>query len=378
MPAFPRRFAALTLGSLALLAAGCNNDATGPGFDPGTGKALVLITYGDPGVSVVRDTGATAGHLAFGDAFDGALFTVVRDSVASASSKFGGDLLYLADVGSGGLQTVPLPAGSNPGGVAFVPSTVVGSTGARFAVALRDSGAIALVKPASGTAPRVTLLRDAGECPTDVFALQNAIWSVDANQNCRDLYQVLGPARLIALTVDDPRRDTLVLGDSAIGAARAFAVDANTAFVVTTGDYAGTPGRIVRVGMRGPLDAPAVGASRSLPEGYYATASRVGHDGKLYVTASLGYPADYAPRVYQVQLPDLQFVGNRASGQQYLDLRDSTGALVRCDAATADTQGSVYCASNGGVSSRLRIFSPAGALVRSVATGGLAADVEVR
>jgi hypothetical protein len=360
------------LAGLAFLLAACGTDSTEPDAVPPVGKALVLVSFGEPGIAVVPDTGTGSAHVGLGDAFDGAVFTVGGDTVLTTSSKWGGDELFVVDLVSGAARVIALPAGSNPGGAAFV--TGLGAqNSARYAVALRDSGAVAVYfsqGPADG--PYVGLIREMGTCPTDVVVAFSAYWSVDANQDCRDDYASLGPVRLIR-AASDAQRDTITLADSARGAARAFLVG-DEALVVASGDYAGRQARVAAVD----LATRQVRGTLSFPAGWYATASRLGGDGALYVTAARAFPTAYEPRVFRIDPATLAFSGARDAGAQYLNLRDE-GELVRCDAATADDDGSLWCASNGDVAARLLVFGAGAAIVREVPIpNGLAADIVVR
>jgi hypothetical protein len=357
---------------LAFLLAACGTDTTEPDAQPPVGKALVLVSFGEPGIAIVPDTGSGSGHVGLGDAFDGAVFTVEGDTVLTTSSKWGGDELFVVDLVSGAANVIAMPAGSNPGGATFV--TGLGAqNSARYAVALRDSGAVAVYfsqGPADG--PYVGLIREMGTCPTDVVVAFSAYWSVDANQDCRDDYASLGPVRLIR-AASDAQRDTITLADSARGAARAFLVG-DEAIVVASGDYAGRQARVVAID----LATRQVRGTLRFPAGWYATASRLGGDGALYVTAARAFPTAYEPRVFRVDPATLAFSGARAAGVEYLNLREE-GELVRCDAATADDDGSLWCASNGDVASRLLVFGAQAAIVREVAIpNGLAADIVVR
>lgn len=369
-----RRVAAVL--ALALLAA-CGSDGTGPRTPPGTGKALVLITFGEQGVSVVGDSGGTTSHMGFTDLFDGAAFTVRGDTVLTTSSKFGGDQLFVADVGANSVRSIPLAAGSNPAGVIALPATLPGADGADYAVALRDSGAIALVGHREGGAVATSLVRGAGACPTDVLVIAQALVAVDGNQNCRDFYQILGPARLIRMPLGTAARDTLVLPVDAVGSPRAWMLAGGVLIVVTAGDYGDAAGRVTRVAVDDD-GGMLVKASLSLPDGWYATASRLGHDGLVYVTAAAAFPAPYEPRVFAVDPVTMSFAGDRAAGAQFLDLRDGLGVLVRCDAATADDDGTVYCVSNGTLTGTLRVFARSGTMDWFVVLPGLGADVIVR
>lgn len=371
-----RPFASAAAAALLLLA-GCGDDTTGPRTPPGTGKALVLVTFGQQGVTVVGDTAETVDHLDFGDVFDGATFTVRGDTVLTTSSKFAGDLLFVADVGAGTVRTIPLPEGGNPAGVIALPPDLPAGDGADYAVALRDDRAIALVDHRDGGVPATRMVQGAGECPTDVIVVADALVAVDGNQNCRDLYQILGPARLIRMPLDNGSRDTLDLPAGAVSSPRAWMLANGDLVVVTAGDYGDRPGFVSRIAID---DAGGMtpDGGLALPDGWYATASRLGDDGRLYVTAALAYPADYEPRVFAVDPATMTFTGARVVGQQYLDLRTGEGALARCDAATADDDGAIFCVSNSSLTSSLRVFTPAGAMDWFAPVAGLGADVFVR
>ena len=356
---------------LALLAVGCGADATGPSAGPGRGTALVLNTYGQTGITIVSDTGVNTSLVPFGAAFDGSTFTVRGDTAISASSKFGGDLLTIADVEQRTVATVQLPAASNPAGAIFLDAGLRGAGSARFAVALRDSNAVALVTPGSGGAT-VRLARNAGQCPYDVAVAAGSLWSIDANEDCRGFYESLGPVRAIRIPLDSAVRDTVTLGASVRGAARAFVIGTRI-LILASGDYGDTPGSVTSVD----AGSRTVLGTRLLPTSIYATTMQLGRDGNLYVTAS-GFVPEYSPRVYSVDPQTLQFRGTRAAGKSYLDLRNLLGGEARCDAATADEAGAVYCVTNANVTSSLSVYPLLGLSFRYVATGSIASDIVLR
>lgn len=357
------------VAALCLVAA-CSSDTVvvpGQGSD---GRILVLNTYGQTGITLVADTGASGVHLDLPDSYDGSVFDVRGDTLVTAASKAGGDVLYIASIPNRAVTPVQLPGASNPAGAVFVPAGVQGAGAARYAVALRDSGAIAFVAAASaGTV--VSIVRNAGQCPYDVLFAGGLTWSLDSNQDCRGFYASLGPVRLIRVALDGAQRDTIMLGDSVRGASRAY-VAGTTAFVFASGDFGARQASVTKVD----LGTRAVIKTLRLPAGVYGTAMRLGLDGHLYVTGSGFTP--YEPRVYSIETATLAFRGPRVAGGQMLDLRTTTGALARCDAATADAAGLVYCVSNGQVLSRLFVFSLSGIELRSVTTGTLASDIALR
>lgn len=352
---------------------GCSSDDTIGSGNEKDARILVLNTYGQTGITLVADTGAAGTLLDLPDSFDGSTLTVRGDTALTTASRDGGDVLYVAAIPQRGVTNIQLPAASNPAGAAFMPAGVAGAGQARYAVALRDSSALAIVIPnlAGGGAATITLARGAGQCPYDVVFGGATAWSVDSNQDCAGWYASLGPVRLIRVPLNSGVRDTIPLADAARGAARAFTVG-TLAYVFATGDYASYPASVSKVD----LALRRVVQTLVFPPGVYGTAMRLGDDGHIYVTASGFTP--YAPRAYSIATGSLAFRGTRVAGQDMLDLRTSTGTLARCDAATARANGSVLCVSNGLLLSRLLIFNAAGAEIRNVATGSLAADVGLR
>lgn len=350
-------------------ASGCSSDEILSGAG-GDARVLVLNTFGQTGITLVADTGSAGTLLDLPDSFDGGVLAVRGDTALTAASRDGGDVLYVASISQRSVTGIQLPAASNPAGAAFIPAGIVGSGAARYAVALRDSAAIAIVTPTVGGAT-ITMARGAGRCPYDVTFSGVSAWSVDSNQDCLGSYASLGPVRLIRVSLNSAERDTLSLSNSARGAARAFA-QGGLVYVFATGDFSSYPASVSTVD----LASQRVIQTLVFPTGIYGTAVRLGEDGHLYVTASGFSP--YAPRAYSIATATLSFRGARVAGQNMLDLRESSGSLARCDAATARADGSVVCVSNGLLLARLLVFNTAGAEIRSVAAGSLAADVALR
>jgi streptogramin lyase len=337
---------------------------------------VVLNGFGQTGITLVPDTGTSVTRIDFADLYDGGGFALERDTLLTTSSKSAGSLLYVADLRARSLLKLQLPVNSNPGGAAFGNAAV----GARVLVALRDSGAIALVNPRAGTAD-ITLLRNAGRCPTDVFVYAGAVWSVDANQNCGVGYVPQGASRLIRMVPGSAARDTIQLGGFVVGAGSA-AVIGDFAYVGAGGyvDYSVTPFRnvagptVTKVDLR----TRQVVQTYRLPEGSVSAGVRVGGDGRLYVS----YYADlatFANRVLALDPQTLVPVGPRVAGGVHLNLTRADGTTVPCSAATADASGRIYCVTNGTASvATLHVFDSAGRQLRTAPAGQGAVDLAVR
>src|SRR5688572_20307172 len=99
---------------LAAVAA-CDEPTTSP-EESARGGAVVLNGTYQVGLTLVPHIGATSTHIDFGALFDGATFTLERDTVITTSSKGAGDLLYIADLARAEFRSIQLPSGSNPAG----------------------------------------------------------------------------------------------------------------------------------------------------------------------------------------------------------------------------------------------------------------------
>ena len=360
------------IAGIALATLVACDDSTGPDRPPLAFGAIVLNTYGEPGITVTPEDSGASTHIDFGSSFDAAAFTLHEDTVLATSSKSGGDLLYIAELSAGSLRTVQLPAGSNPANVAVVPTNIPGADSGRYAVALRDSGAIAQVRldPAGD---RVRVIANAGLCPTDVIFHGAGAWSVDANQTCFSDYTSQGPSRLVFVPLLQAGRDTIELAAAAVGAQRAFLIG-DDAFIYASGDYFQTSASVSRVD----LSSRQITGTLPFPAGVYGAAMRLGADGLLYVTAAEASVTPYAPRVYTVDPETMTFQGPFLQGAQHRTLIKSDGSQAACAAATADQDGRIYCVENGNVLATLLVFNPDGSFVRSAPAGTLAADITLR
>lgn len=379
MPKPFRRVSALAALAVPVLTA-CADSSTAPDTRVVRDRPVVLNGVGQTGVTVVVDTGGPGLHLSF-DPFDGATFTVERDTALSTSSSFSGDLLFVAAIGARTVQKLQLPARSNPAGAVLVPAALVPSAGSRaatvIAVALRNTGALALVTVSAAGGATVSTLPGAGLCPSDVVVAGDALYSADANQRCSTDYTVVGPARLVRVPLSGASRDTIRLGSASVGAARAFA-SGDIAYVATSGaaDAAGMvrqPAAVAKVDLR----TRTVVQTAVLPAGIFGFSARLAEDGRIYVSAATGFD-DQSLRVYAIDAGTMAFAGVRAPGQAYLALATEAGQPARCAAATADRSGTVYCVENGRLTATLRVFDASGRQVRSAPAGSLAFDVALR
>ena len=358
--------------ALFLLAAACSDDPNAPrGALPD--RVVVLNGVGQTGVTVVADTGTN--RLIRFDPFDGATFALERDSVLSTASSFSGDLLYIAALSSGAVQKVQMPSGSNPGGAAFLPAGTVGVSGASYAVALRNSGQVALVTRV-GTSFVTALIGDVGRCPYDVVMVSGVLYSVDANLDCATTYQSHGPVRLIRVTTTSAQRDTITFPGSVVGAPRAFSLGSVVLlFSAGLADFSGTvtvPAAVSRVDLnqRAQLQVAA------LPAGSFGFQARLAN-GVMYATAAAGFDAATL-RVYALDAGTLAFTGPRATGTSRLALTKTDGTAAACAAATAGADGRFYCVVNSSATATVIVFDATGREVRSTGGGSVAFDIALR
>ena len=365
-----KRLRPAAMFSAALAAAGCGSDSTGPEGPPPARGTVVLNTFGQRGVTLVPDTGTATAHIDFGEDFDGGSFALQSDTLLSTSSSFGGDKLYVADLAARSVETLQMPAASNPAGAAFVGGA------ARFAVALRNSGQVALVRRTGVGTAALTLLDGAGRCPTDVFQYGGAIYAVDANASCAEgTYASQGPARLIRIPTNGAARDTIPLPISTGSVASAI-VDGNYAYVAVNGvaDFSNfpaatfvTPGSVSKVNL-------ATGETEitvSFAPGTYGAGMRRGADGRLYVAVYT--QTDFSRQVIHRITPSTMQL------EAELPLQNPADGAANCGAATADAAGNVHCVvTDAGGASTLLVFDLTGAPTRGVPAGTYAADVARR
>ena len=365
----------------ALVAAvACNSDSTGPGGAAAAEGIVVLNGYGQPGVTLVPDTGTATSRIDFGVEFDGARFALRGDTLLSTSSSLGGDKLYVASLETRTLETFQMPGGSDPAGAAFLDGP------ARFAVALRGTGQVALARPTGVGTAELTLVDDVGRCPTDVAQFGAALFVADANASCAEqTFLSEGPARLIRIPADGAARDTIEL-PGAVGSVANVTVHGDFAWVAVDGiaDYSNfpavsftAPGSLTKVNLR----TGEVVASAQLPAGTYGAGARLGGDGRLYVTAYTT-TSFAAQGVYAFSSSDLAAFrpGDGVAADGRLLLRKPNDALASCGAATADGAGRVYClevAADDGITTTLRVFQGSEQL-REVPAGTGGVDVAVR
>ncbi|MBI3791884.1 MAG: hypothetical protein HY275_13530, partial [Gemmatimonadetes bacterium] len=256
----PRRLFALAL----VLLGACKDPSLSPlPFTPNKGT-VVLNGYGLQGMTLVPDTGTATSFISLPASFDGAGMRIVRDTALTTSSKAGGDMLYLVDLVAGTKKAIQLPAASNPGGAALV----VGRAEANIAVALRDSQAVAFITNPGSATPTVTLRRNVGQCPVDVMQFDVDLYVLDANQNCRTDFSIVGPSRLLRLHFANTSIDTIPLGANFYGATSMAALG-SVIYIGAFGQVnfgASTvawPGMLVKYDMdtRGRLYCPVVGAA---------------------------------------------------------------------------------------------------------------------
>jgi hypothetical protein len=356
---------------------GCSDSVTNTVPRPATG-IVVLDGFIQPGLTLVSDTGTATSRIVFGSGaeFDASEFSLERDTVLSASSRAAGDLLYIADLKTGSMRRVQMPAGSNPSRARLLRSTVGESL---VGVALRDSSAIAIVALRGQGAPVITTLAKAGTCPVDMFQYDNATWVVDANANCRVNYNSLGDVRLIRISANGASRDTIVLTGMRGSGAHAI-LDGDVAYVAAGGDadFASFPyalrasGRVAKVDLRN----RRILGQRTMPTGSYGAGAKLGADGFLYVSLYRDLTT-FDNGIVKLRLDDLSIVVGTST--PWLPLTAANGSAITCGSATADALGRVHCLANGvGSATSLLVFDAAGHEVRRVSAGQGGVDLSLR
>jgi len=360
--------------------AACDSDSTGPAGPAAAEGVVVLNGYGQPGVTLVPDTGAVTMRIDFGVDFDGARFALRGDTLLSTSSSLGGDKLYVASLETRTLETFQMPGGGDPAGAAFLDGP------AHYAVALRGTGQVALARRTGVGTAELTLVDDVGRCPTDVAQFGAALFVADANASCAEqTFLSEGPARLIRIPADGAARDTIEL-PGAVGSVANLTVDGDFAWVAVDGiaDYSAfpavtftAPGSLTKVDLR----TREVVAFAQLPAGTYGAGARLGGDGRLYVSAytTTSFAAQGVYAFAPLDLAPFRPANGVAADGRLL-LRKPNDALASCGAATADAAGRVHClevAADDGITTTLRVFQGTEQL-REVPAGTGGVDVAVR
>lgn len=369
--------AVVTTGALATLAA-CGDDSLLDSSPQSPKGIVVLDGYIQPGLTLVADTGTSTSRIAFasGAEFDGGGFSLTNDTVLSVSSRAAGDLLYIADLKTGTMRRLQMPAKSNPSRARLLKGTGGQSL---IGVALRDSSAIALVSVAGTGAPTISRIANAGRCPTDVFQYDNATWVVDANANCVTNYAVLGDVRLIRIPNTGTARDTIVLTGMR-GSGAGVIVSGDVAYVSAGGDasFASFPYTLVTSGSIAKVDLRTrrVLTQRSMPAGTYGGGAKLGGDGYLYISLYEDLNS-FRDRIIKMRTTDLSFFGGATAS--WMTLTSTTGTETTCGSGVADALGRLHCLVNGtGSVTSVVVFNAAGREVRRVGAGQGGVDLALR
>lgn len=373
---------AATMFGAAFTVAACGSDGSLSSTPQPPKGIIVMDGFIQPGLTYLADTGSSSTRTIFGSTteFDAGGFTLLRDTVLAVSSRAAGDLLYIADVRTGTMRRLQLPAKSNPARARLL----TGSNGATtIGVALRDSSMIATVSVTGGGTPTISRLINAGLCPTDLFVYDNATWVVDANANCRTNYTVQGDVRLIRIPTSGTTRDTIVIPGMRGSGAGALVVN-DVAYVSAGGDasFASFPYALIASGSIAKIDLrnKRVLLQRTMPTGTYGGGAKLGLDGYLYISLYQDL-VNFKSRMIKVRTDDLSFVTGvpATSTATWLTLTSSTGTDVTCGSAQADALGRVHCIVNGtGSATSLVVFDATGKEVRRVSAGQGGVDLALR
>lgn len=369
--------AALTTMSIIALA-GCGDDGVLDSSPQSPKGIVVLDGFIQPGLTLVGDTGTATTRIALasGAEFDAGGFTLTNDTALSVSSRAAGDLLYIADLKTGTMRRLQLPAKSNPSRARLLKGAGGQSL---IGVALRDSSAIALVSVAGSGAPAITRITNAGRCPTDVFQYDNATWVVDANANCVTNYAVMGDVRLIRIPNTGTARDTIVLpGMRGSGAGAILSGD--VAYISAGGDasFASFPYTLIASGSIAKVDLRTrrVLTQQTMPAGTYGGGAKLGGDGYLYVSLYEDLNS-FRNRIIKLRSNDLSIFGGATAA--WMTLTGSNGSEVTCGSGVADALGRLHCLVNGtGSVTSVVVFNAVGREVRRVGAGQGGVDLALR
>lgn len=372
-----RRIAIAAGGAMALVACGNDLPLALPPLQPAKG-IVVLDGFIQPGLTLVADSGSSTSRIAFGPGteFDAGGFSLRNDTVLAVSSRAAGDLLYIADLNAGTMRRLQMPALSNPGSARLFQ----GTNGQHLiAVALRDSGAIAMVQVAANGTSTSSRINNAGRCPTDVFQYGNATWVVDANTNCKTDYAIVGDVRIIRIPDNGAARDTLIIPGMRGSSASAI-VDGPVAYISAAGvaDFSAFPytlvasGRIAKIS----LADKTVLTQTTMPAQSYGASVRMGADQFLYVSLYENL-STFTDRMVKLNPSGLTVVSTGSS--PFMALKNAAGEDMTCGNGVADALGRLHCLVSGaGSATSVVVFSTSGTEVRRVAAGQGGVDLALR
>ncbi len=368
----------LAVLTTALAISACANDEILTTTAHAAAGVVVLDGFIQPGVTLVADTGSSITRIAFASSseFDAGGFSLAHDTILAVSSRAAGDLLYIADVRTGTMRRLQMPAKSNPSRARLFQGTNGQSV---IGVALRDSSAIALVSLVGAGSPTISRVVNAGTCPTDMFQYDNATWIVDANVNCKVNYAVQGDVRLIRVPTNGSARDTLIM-TGARGSSAGAIIDGDVAYITAGGDanFASFPYTLIASGRVTKVDLKnrRILTQRSMPTNTYGAGAKLGADGFLYLSLYEDL-SSFRSRVVKLRADDLSVMNGPIAS--WLALTGANGTETTCGSATADALGRMYCIVNGtGSVTSLVVFDPAGREIRRVAAGQGGVDLALR
>lgn len=369
----PRRLFALLLALGPLTACKDPSLAALP-FTPNKGT-VVLNGFGAQGMTLVPDTGTATSFLSLPATFDGAGLRIARDTALTTSSKGGGDQLYVVDLATGAKKAIQMPAASNPGGATLVQ----GQATAAIAVALRDSQAVAFITNVGAATPTVTVRRNVGTCPVDVVQFDVELYVLDANQNCRTDFSIVGPSRLLRLRFANTVIDTIPLGTTTF-AATGMAVGGSSLYIGAFGNVNFGTGAVVNPGVlvKFDMDLRRIAASAVMPQNSFGTIPAPGRDGNVYAFV-YDDATNFRGRVVRLDSTALSNVAPFISGTSFARLLAPDSTVANCAAIAVDTRGRLYCPVVGAAgASTMYVYNSNYLLIRTLNVGQGAVAVQAR
>jgi hypothetical protein len=369
----PRRLFALLLALGPLTACKDPSLAALP-FTPNKGT-VVLNGFGTQGMTLVPDTGTTTSFISLPATFDGAGMRVARDTALTTSSKGGGDQLYVVDLATGAKKAIQLPAASNPGGATLV----VGQSTANIAVALRDSQAVAFITNLGSATPTVTLRRNVGTCPVDVVQFDVELYVLDANQNCRTDFSIVGPSRLLRLRFANSVIDTIPIGSTTFAATGMVQVG-SAIYIGAFGNVNFGTGVVTNPGMlvKYDMDTRNILATATMPQNSFGTIPAPGRDGNVYAFV-YNDASTFQGRVVRMDSTSLGTVAPYLPGTSFARLLAPDSTSANCAAVAVDTRGRLYCPVVGAAgASKMYVYNANYLLIRNLNVGQGAVAVQAR
>lgn len=270
-------------------------------------------------------------RVALPDNFDGVTFDVRGSLALTTASELKGSWVFISDLVPGG-TSFPLP----------LPDPLDDPAAARYLnpdtafVAARGSGILYRLTLADSLLSPLTA--DVAQSPFDVVPFGNRLYVIDSNQARTD-FRTLGPSRVVAVGLASGQPEDAV-DLTGFGAVTGVVLESKL-FVLESGAFPDPQAKLAVVDLGG-----GALSARELDLGGFGLSLEAGNDNRLYISAVPDLAAFDVKRVFVLDPVTEEFVNGPADP---LPLKRPDGTDASCYAATASSDGKVFCIEDRGL-----------------------------